>query len=696
MVGTSKILTVSYGTFSCTLEGFDDSFGTMKAIAEYFRDLAADDRYFGAEPPTPDAEMLQRIAEREIRKRVDAHVGQDGIVLRPATLDAPRQVNPTPPAQTAPASAQRTAEQSDAPVMPEAQPAPADSVAAKLARIRAVVESARHSAPDSGAVHPATPAPRKPDPSPESGVAQPEAAPQGPEDDPILQNVQAALGHETTDTAGDRTARTDIPPEDMAETHEAAPDLSDDQPDQVEDAQSKDARDEAPAQNDMRLADTAEQTADPTRDEFDETVAQHDSAKTADRKDALDEIAQTAPGTATQAVSPRVSEITAAVEAAAGRARARILQIKHGTQDQDTTPEGAAAQNAFSEDAASADGTTQETKPAETETETETETEIIDALADALSESDADDARLPDALEAELQAELAAAAREAVATRTDDSKADIREKGHRATVAESGETTKAAAPQRDAALRLKGAELDTQDGMLRRLVDETNTKLEGPDQKRRLAAIAHLKAAVTATVADRKLEPVPDKGAEAERQRHPYREVLAKVVRGTTAPRTPRPDRREPLAPLMLVSEQRVDRPETLPGDEPRAVRPRRVARVEDLASSGDSTPDNLFAAEQSFTQFVQSRGAASPQTVVEAACAYLTEIEQLADFSRPQVMRLAMAELGETVLREDLLRAFGTMLRSGRLRKIDKGRFTLDGGTGEDDDFDKETLRQA
>jgi len=62
MSDSGKVLTISFGAFSCTLEGFDDSFEAMKEVTGFFQELVNGDPTFGVEPSAPalgEAENLR-------------------------------------------------------------------------------------------------------------------------------------------------------------------------------------------------------------------------------------------------------------------------------------------------------------------------------------------------------------------------------------------------------------------------------------------------------------------------------------------------------------------------------------------------------------------------------------------------------------------------------------------------------------
>ncbi len=90
MGDTNKVLAVSYGTFSCRLEGFDDSVETMKTVVSYFHELAGHDRFMDMEPQAPDMDTLTRLAEEQTGTPVQAEVDGERISLRvrPASSDA--------------------------------------------------------------------------------------------------------------------------------------------------------------------------------------------------------------------------------------------------------------------------------------------------------------------------------------------------------------------------------------------------------------------------------------------------------------------------------------------------------------------------------------------------------------------------------------------------------------------------------
>jgi len=318
---------------------------------------------------------------------------------------------------------------------------------------------------------------------------------------------------------------------------------------------------------------------------------------------------------------------------------------------------------------------------------------------------------LSDEAEAALQAELAALEAEIEGIDAGDSLAETP-----AETAAEDQAETAVAPTAEPPLgaRQKIKE-QTEDESVNRLMDHAKSEMDGSETRRRQSAIAHLKAAVAATVADRKLGGEGSDTASARMDA--YRSDLDRVVRPrrpVAESSTPRPapvaDAAPRPTPLVLVSAQRIDRAQTASpeaAETPRVVMPVRPRRVsppgaetaqpsaplmqnsDQIAqendpfdadeSLADDDTDNVFGDATSFQDFADQLGASALPDLLEAAAVYCAEVLNRPEFSRPLVMRQIAGLPGQTATaREDYLRGFGTLLRQGRIAKVKRGMFAL------------------
>lgn len=798
MNGASKILTVSYGTFSCTLEGFDDPFNTMKAIAEYFRDLAAGDRYFGAEPPQPDAAMLHRIAEREIQRRVEAKIQENGVILRAeenGAIAAPVDPAPVAPAIESPKPVVQMPARSAAPA-PKPAPTVSDSeagsesVAEKLSRLRKAAAQHQASAQTAAVVTASVPASFDDDDdaftedkSAEAvsapvmvSDAEAEAEPSSYEEiyeDSLPEDLAASAEDVMSgdlvpeqQTAADVLAEEPVDAEDLADLMsmdapmaddivlaDDAKDADDDTAaatlDEMADGETTDDVEDTEAEqpawddtDDRLLASIgAEATApetDAASEELDATTDDALIASLGSMVDPEDQIeAATAPvqdhaaaeidlDTIAAAVAEDTETVYAAEPALVDDETDFSADADDGTgtaltlaeeEDQTEAAEALIAVQAAEDFAidlekergpvvpvrptrpvrplrpalAESDSAPQDAGPAAApvapvtaEAENESRTPIsVEKLqrararvikirrADVSGPSDnvapdpvAATATLSHEAEAALAAELAAVEREASATSQAESDA----------------------PQQDASVARKLAP-NAEDAAVDRLMNEASTQMEVPDTKRRMSAIAHLKAAVAATIAERRATGNTLASDGSERM-GAYRDDLAKVVRPTSSTATMPLER---PAPLVLVSEQRIDRP-SAPSAHPSAtavqpIQPRRplssaaaaVAAeldMEDDLDLDDDT-DNIFESDSGFPEFAERLGATELTDLLEAAAAYIACVEGRDSFTRPQLMR-HIAAATDDLTREDGLRSFGTLLRNGVIERSRRGQFAI------------------
>ena len=668
MMSNNKILTVSYGTFSCTLEGFDDSFGTMKAIAEYFRDLASDDRYFGAEPPQPDAEMLTRIAQKEISRRVKVREHEGKLVLSAHDL---AEVDPAPSATMAAPQTNPQAEAAAESARIEIEAEAKALASAKAARLEEANQEAERLA-----------------------TAEAEAAEQA-DADRLAIEVAAAKAADVAPAPRDLAA--EMPEADafFSDPEVNATEVVIAEP--VEEISAPLAQDDSIAAKLQRIRAVVSQ-ADHAADDADFSEDQH-----ADDFDTEEEVAPTSHtddfdissfSVDTEEDGPSILEAveTETQEDVKASALADILEasavddaaeapaeIKPLEDDGDDLSDILARLAADDDDTAKIEPVAKEIAPVEAAVEenlfddttyNDDEASLDDADEEEVAVAPRRVARVIKVKRADLEAAIAEGNLEEIGSTLSASEEDELARDLAAAEAEADDAETLFEDETFEDKKTLGIEalrsIDDHEGDdLSRLMAEADQHMDEEEGKQSRDAFAHLRAAVAQKNADSGLaDPT------AEEEEGAYRSDLATVVkprRPVSAAKTSRPVAIERPAPLKLVAEQRVD--EIAPAAST-PIRPRRVAKVVEVEQTNE--------VGGTFVEFAEEMGVTELPELLEAAAAYLSFVHGHDQFSRPQLMQQVRTVEKQNFNREDGLRTFGQLLRAGKIEKTKGGRFTV------------------
>ncbi len=612
----NQILDVTYGHFSCRLEGFEDSVETMKLVVSFFHDLGGHDRFLDVGPLAPNMETLARLTEEQIGQAVDIDMTDNKVSLRVRSETPEENVAPEDTPEEAETAAEPDATEEPAP------PAEADeekaivddlsSVADKLQRMRAA--AARKSAAAS-----------------ESYSEDLSGQTATPAANPLSQRLSDLV--KRTTQAEDEAAVS--APADTTPEEPESVDASD-----VEEAFADDETLDAEDINVFsdQMADTVTSADDEAYEETYEDDFVAEQTTDATEIDDEDLVADSSADAATGQTGDAELDAFLAEEA----------EEELGGSDEEITNEDMA------DDADTPEMDAPEEAPLVLTTNDEAEEDLGMADEDMADDADAPEMDAPE--EEPLVLTTDDEAEEDHDDYNDDDEFDLEKEVAKV------EAEIAARKGNDFARR--GLPRHVEDAMSR-IMSQTDQHLNQPENRRHRDAFAQLKAAVAATEAARQLG---DKGTEKRDPDEAYKDDLgAHAAKSESKPSLP---------PLKLVKSQEVKRPAaTL--QQPVTSKPLdgTSERLRQIATTKEAEVEETTG---DFAEFAASHGATDLADQLEAAGAFICFIEGENDFSRPQVMKLVQSASDDEISREDGLRSFGRLLRQARLVKLANGRFQV------------------